>query len=561
VTGASLSFLAASPYYSWSTDSDNAPPSGLFRDVTTQAGIHFRHTNAASGQKFLLETMAPGCAFFDFDGDGYLDIYLVNGAALPGFTPSQPLSNALYRNNRDGTFTDVTDKAGVHGHGYGMGVLAGDYNNDGHPDLFITNFGSCMLYRNNGDGTFTDVTEKSGIRNRGWGSSAAFFDYDNDGFLDLFICNYVDFSLDHNVFCGSPERGRGYCSPENFEGTPCALYHNNGDGTFTDVSAASGIGKYKCKALGVVTADLTGNGFQDIYVANDRIGNLLFLNNGNGTFREGGTLAGAAYTASGRAQSGMGVAAGDYDGDGKLDILVTNLSMEGYSLFHNDGEGLFTESGFPSGVGTSSLMLTGWGVEFFDYDNDGRNDVIAANGHAMDNVALASPDLAYYEPALLLRNQGGRFVDVTAASGEALKVPRPSRGLAVGDYDNDGNLDLLLCNCNSTPVLLHNEGKAENHWLKLQPVGRKSNRDGIGLKVWVTAGGVTQMKELTGGGSYLSSSDRRLHFGLGTSAYAEKIRLLWPSGIRQELQHVQADRILKIEEPAAAHKSAKPTQR
>ena len=551
--GASLSLLAALPHDSWSADSTPAPP--VFRDVTGQVGIHFHHTNAATGQKFLLETMGPGCAFFDYDGDGYLDIYFVNGDVLPGFTQTEPLSNALYRNNHDGTFTDVTGKAGVRGHGYGMGVVAGDYNNDGHQDLFITNFGSCILYRNNGDGTFTDVTDKSGIRSHGWGSSAAFFDYDNDGCLDLFICNYVDFSLDHNVSCGSPERGRGYCSPENFEGTPCALYHNNGDGTFTDVSERSGIGKYKCKALGVVTADLTGNGYQDIYVANDRIGNLLFLNNGDGTFREGGTLAGAAYTASGRAQSGMGVAAGDYDADGKLDIIVTNLSMEGYSLFHNDGDGLFTESGFPSGVGTSSLMLTGWGVEFFDYDNDGRNDLIAANGHAMDNVALASPDLAYYQPALLLRNLGGRFVDVTNSCGEALKVPRPSRGLAVGDYDNDGNVDALICNCNGAPVLLRNESKGANHWLKLQPIGRKSNRDGIGIKVWITAGGTTQMKELTGGGSYLSSSDRRLHFGLGANGYAEKIRILWPSGIHQETQHVQADRILKVEEPANTSKT------
>ena len=551
--GASLSLLAALPHDSWSADSTPAPR--VFRDVTGQVGIHFHHTNAATGQKFLLETMGPGCAFFDYDGDGYLDLYFVNGDVLPGFTQTEPLSNALYRNNHDGTFTDVTGKAGVRGHGYGMGVVAGDYNNDGHQDLFITNFGSCILYRNNGDGTFTDVTDKSGIRNHVWGSSAAFFDYDNDGCLDLFICNYVDFSLDSNVFCGSPERGRGYCSPENFEGMPCALYHNNGDGTFTDVSERSGIGKYKCKALGVVTADFTGNGYQDIYIANDRIGNLLFLNNGDGTFREGGTLAGAAYTASGRAQSGMGVAAGDYDADGKLDIIVTNLSMEGYSLFHNDGDGLFTESGFPSGVGTSSLMLTGWGVEFFDYDNDGRNDLIAANGHAMDNVALASPDLAYDQPALLLRNLGGRFVDVTSSCGEALKVPRPSRGLAVGDYDNDGNVDALICNCNGAPVLLRNEGKGANHWLKLQPIGRKSNRDGIGIKVWITAGGTTQMKELTGGGSYLSSSDRRLHFGLGANGYAEKIRILWPSGIHQEMQHVQADRILKVEEPANTSKT------
>jgi hypothetical protein len=536
----------------WGGEALEETGANIFKDVTSRAGIHFRHTNAATGQKFLMETMAPGCAFFDFDGDGYLDIYFVNGDALPGFQKTQPLSNALYKNNRDGTFTEVTDKAGLRGHGYGMGVLAGDYNNDGFQDLFVTNFASCILYQNNGDGTFTDVTMKAGLNSRAWGSSAAFFDYDNDGFLDLFVCNYVDFSLDHNVFCGSPERGRGYCSPENFSGTPCALYHNNGDGTFTDVSLASGIGKYKCKGLGVVTADFTGNGYQDIYVANDRIGNLLFLNNGDGTFREGGTLAGASYTASGRAQSGMGVATADYDGDGRLDVVVTNLSMEGYSLFHNDGDGFFADASFSSGIGAPSLMLTGWGVGFFDYDNDGRDDLIAVNGHAMDNVALASPDLTYFQPALLLRNSDGRFSDVTSAHGEALRVPRPARGLAIGDYDNDGNMDLLVSCCNGAPALLRNEGKGTNHWLKIQPIGRNSNRDGVGIKVWVTTDGGTQMKELTGGGSYLSSCDRRLHFGLGASGYAKSIRLVWPSGIKQQLEHVQGDRILKIEEPVAA---------
>ena len=520
-----------------------------FVDVTSRSGIHFRHTNAATGQKFLMETMAPGCAFFDFDGDGYLDIYFVNGDALPGFKRTQHIYNALYRNNRDGTFTDVTDKAGVRGHGYGMGVVAGDYNNDGFQDLFVTSFGSSILYRNNGDGTFTDVTAKAGLNCRGWGTSAAFFDYDNDGFLDLFVCNYVDFSLDHNVFCGSSERGRGYCSPENFDGTSCALYHNNGDGTFTDVTARSGIGAFKSKALGVVTADLTGDGYQDIYVANDRVANLLFLNNGDGTFREIGTLAGAAYTASGRAQSGMGVSAADFDGDGRTDIVVTNLSLEGYSLFHNDGEGLFTDVTFPSGVGAPSLKLTGWGAAFFDYDNDGNEDLIAVNGHVMDNVALASPDLSYTEAILLLRNSGGRFTNVTRNHGEALSVPRASRGLAIGDYDNDGNVDLLVCNCNGEPTLLKNEGNSTNHWLKFQLVGRKSNRDGVGVKVWVEAGGKTQMKEVTGGGSYLSSCDRRLHFGLGANRFADKVRVHWPRGAKQQLEHVQGDRIMKIEEP------------
>lgn len=543
-----LARLGALDSPAWSAETSQAPRPHYFTDVTAPSGLHFQHTNAASGQKFLLETMAPGCALFDFDGDGYLDIYFVNGDVLPGFQSAKPLSNALYKNNRDGTFTDVTDKAGVRGHGYGMGVVAGDYNNDGLQDLFVTNFGSSILYRNNGDGTFTDVTAAAGLNNRGWGTSAAFFDYDNDGFLDLFVCNYVDFSLEHNVHCGSADRGLSYCSPENFAGTPCALYHNNGDGTFTDVTLASGIGGYKCKALGVVTADFTGSGYQDIYVANDRIENMLFLNKGNGTFEEAGALSGAAYAASGRAQSGMGVSVADYDGDGKLDIVVTNLSLEGYSLFHNEGGAYFTDVSFPSGVGAPSMKLTGWGVVFFDYDNDGRDDLIAVNGHAMDNVSLASPDLSYPQPMLLLENRGGHFRDVTGDHGAALSVARPSRGLAVGDYNNDGNQDLLVCNCNGAPVLLKNEGNPANHWLTIQPVGRKCNRDGIGVKVWLTAGGVTQMKELTGGGSYLSSCDRRLHFGLGESRSAS-IRVHWPSGVEQLLQNVPGDTIMKIEEP------------
>ena len=546
--GMSLALVANASRNLWSA---TASPH-QFVDVTAKAGIHFRHVNAATGQKFLMESMAPGCALFDFDNDGYLDIYFVNGDALPGFEKKGPISNALYRNNRDGTFTDVTAKADVPGHGYGMGVVAGDYNNDGFQDLFVTSFGSSILYRNNGNGTFTDVTAKAGLNNRGWGTSAAFFDYDNDGFLDLFICNYVDFSLDRNVFCGSPERGRGYCSPENFTGTPCALYHNNGDGTFTDVTIPSGIGAHQAKALGVVTADFNGDGYQDIYVANDRIANLLFINQGNGKFEEIGTLAGAAYTASGRAQSGMGVTTADYDGDGRLDIAVTNLSMEGYSLFHNDGDLQFTEASFPTGMGAPSLMLTGWGGSFFDYDNDGDEDFVAVNGHVMDNVSLATPDLSYLQPVLMLKNTNGRFENVSSQHGDALMTLRASRGLAVGDYDNDGNMDLLISNCDGAPTLLRNEGNGSNHWLKIQPVGKKSNRDGIGIKVWVTAGGKTHMKELTGGGSYLSSCDRRLHFGLGPNQTADSIRVAWPSGVKQQLEHVRGDRILRLEEPAVS---------
>jgi len=524
-------------------------PSVQFIDVTPRAKIAFKHCNGATGKKYLMETMGSGCAFLDFDCDGYLDIYFVNGGLLPEFKPNGDVRNALYRNNRDGTFTDVTEKAGVQGHGYGMGVVAGDYNNDGLPDLFVTNFNSSILYHNNGDGTFTDVTDKAGVNNKKWGTSAAFFDYDNDGLLDLFVCNYVDLSLDNNIYCGSYPNLRTYCSPENFKGTACTLYHNNGDGTFTDVSQRAGIARARGKSLGVVTADFNDDGYQDIYVANDEVANFLFLNNKDGTFQEIATLAGAGYTANGKAQSGMGVAAGDYDGDGRLDIIVTNLSFEGYTLFHNDGNETFSDTSFPSGVGAPSLLLTGWGVGFTDYDNDGDEDIFAVNGHVMDNVQRLSPDLRYLEPTLLLENVDGKYVNATPHHGESLSVPRPSRGLAFGDFNNDGNVDILIGNCNGLPTLLRNDARTGNHWLMILAVGKKSNREGIGLKVRVTAGGKTQTKEIVGGGSYLSSNDRRLHFGLGNNDRIERIEARWPSGTIQVLENVPANQILNMAEP------------
>ena len=401
-----------------------------FIDIANEAGIDFRHVNAATGQKYLVETMAPGCAFLDYDGDGYLDIYLVNGAPLPGFESEVRPANALYKNNGDGTFRDVTREAGVEGPGYGMGVAAGDYNNDGFPDLYVTNYGSSLLYRNNGDGTFSETAKAAGVNNSSWGTSAAFFDYDNDGWLDLYVANYVEFRLENNIYCGVRSKYRSYCHPDEFSGVPDVLYRNNADGTFADVSKSAGIADPVGKGLGVVAADFNQDGYQDIYVANDAAPNFLYINRGDGTFEEIGTLAGASYSLDGKAQSGMGAAVGDYDGDGYDDIFVTNLSNEGHTLYRRDGSDLFfSDVTFPSGIGGASLLLTGWGTGFFDYDNDGDEDIFVTNGHVMDNIELLNSSLKYLQPALLLENRMGKYVDVSSNRGSALSTLRAGRGL------------------------------------------------------------------------------------------------------------------------------------
>ena len=523
-----------------------------FVDITDEAGIDFRHVNAATGQKYLVETMAPGCAFLDYDGDGYLDIYFVNGAPLPGFQPEVRPGNALYKNNRDGTFRNVTREARVEGSGYGMGVAVGDYNNDGFPDLYLTNYRSSLLYRNKGDGTFSETAEAAGVNNSAWGTSAAFFDYDNDGWLDLYVANYLDFRLENNTYCGVRSKYRSYCHPDEFDGVPDVLYRNNADGTFTDVSKSAGIADPAGKGLGVVAADFNQDGYQDVYVANDAVPNFLYINRGDGTFEEIGTLAGAAYSSDGKAQSGMGAAVGDYNGDGYVDILVTNLSNEGHTLYRREGADLFfSDVTFPSGIGGPSLLLTGWGAGFFDYDNDGDDDILVANGHVMDNIELLHSSLKYLQPALLLENEIGSYVDVTGKRGGGLSTLRAGRGLALGDIDNDGDIDVLISACNQRPVLLRNDGGNRNHWLTIQAVGKNSNRDGIGAKVRLTAGEKRQSKEIVAGGSYLSSNDRRLHFGLGANTVVERIEIQWPSRKSQVLEEVAADRVLRVEEPSA----------
>lgn len=519
-----------------------------FVDVTRHAGIDFRHINAATGEKFLVETMGSGCAWLDYDGDGLMDLYLVNGRPLPGFKAEKPLSNALYRNNGDGTFTDVTRAARVEGSAYGMGVAIADFDNDGSPDIYLTNFGPNQLYRNNGNGTFTDVTAKAGLSHSGWSASAAFLDFDRDGFLDLYVTEYLDFTLKNNVRCGVAGI-RTYCHPSEYNGVPNHLFRNNGDGTFTDVSVAAGISKKAGKGLGVVAADLNRDGWTDLYVANDMVANFLYLNQKDGSFREVAELAGAAYDALGNAQSGMGVATHDYDGNGFPDILVTNLSNEGYVLYRNEGDGSFTDVTFPAGVGRPSLPLTGWGTAFLDVDNSGSTFLVAANGHVMDNIERQNGSLKYLQPLLLLKLTGGRFVDVTKDYGQALLEPRAGRGLSVGDFDNDGRLDLIVSNNNQAPVLLQNRVLSRNHWLKIQLVGTRSNRDGIGTRVRVKTGGGIQELERTGGGSYLSSPDPRLHFGLGKATSVEQIEVFWPNGAHERLVNVKVDQILRLTEP------------
>lgn len=525
-----------------------------FVDVTRQAGIDFRHINAATGEKFLVETMGPGCAWLDYDGDGLMDLYLVNGSPLPGFKAEKPLSNALYRNNGDGTFADVTRAAGVEGSAYGMGVAIADVDNDGSPDIFLSNFGANQLYRNNGNGTFTDVTVKAGLSHSGWSASAAFLDFNRDGFLDLYVTEYLDFTLKNNVRCGvAGIRAfagiRTYCHPSEYNGVPDHLFRNNRDGTFTDVSVAARISKKAGKGLGVVAADFNRDGWTDLYVANDMVANFLYLNQKDGSFREVAELAGAAYDALGNARSGMGVATHDYDGNGFPDILVTNLSNEGYALYRNEGDGFHTDVSFPAGVGRPSLPLTGWGTAFLDVDNSGSTFVVAANGHVMDNIERVDGSLKYLQPLLLLKLTGRRFVDVTKDYGQALLEPRAGRGLSVGDFDNDGRLDLIVSNCNQAPVLLQNRVSSQNHWLKIQLVGTRSNRDGIGTRVRVKTGGGIQELERTGGGSYLSSPDPRLHFGLGKATSVEQLEVFWPNGAHQRLEDVRVDQIMRLTEP------------
>ncbi len=504
-----------------------------FVDVTIEAGIDFRHVNGAEGDYHLPETLGAGGAFFDADNDGDLDIYLVNSGYWPGSAAAAQKHAALYQNNGDGTFTDITAAAGVGNRGnYGQGVACADYDNDGDTELYVTNFGPDVLYRNNGDGTFTDITAHAGISDAAWSSSACFLDYDRDGHLDLFVVSYLDYSLDAAYLPCGENATRTYCHPSLFEGAPDKLYRNNGDGTFTDVSQEAGVGNisgmFHGKGLGVVSADFNNDGAPDLYVANDDTRNDFFYNNGDGTFSEISLLAGCAYSFNGVAQAGMGIAAGDYNGDGALDIFVTNLSYETNALYRNNGDGTFTDVIYEARLGKESYLYVGFGTGFLDADNDGWLDLFVANGHIIDNIAETHDVLTYAQPNQLFRNKGdGTFQEISETAGPYFQRAQVSRGSIFGDYDNDGDVDILVTQSNGFATLLRNENGNKQNWLRIKPVGTISNRDGIGARVLLAQ----QIRDVNPCASYLSSHDARLHFGLGENTNVNRLEIRWPSGV------------------------------
>jgi enediyne biosynthesis protein E4 len=529
--------------------------SALFQEVPPSAsGITWKHENAMSINRYLPETMGPGVAFFDYDNDGWMDIFVVNSGPCDFYRPPAPLKNALYKNNRDGTFTDVTDKAGVAGgQQFGMGCAIADYDNDGYQDILVTAYGKCTLYHNNGDGSFTDVSEKSGLLalSPDWTTSAVWFDYDNDGKLDLFLCSFVEFSLAKNVFCGDNKLGkRFYCIPRVFKPTSSVLLHNNGDGSFAVVSQGTDIERSKGKALGVVATDINGDGLMDLFVANDTVQNFLFANRGKGRWEEIGLAAEVGFSANGTPRSGMGVDATDLDMDGKPDLFVANVDQEMYSLYKNDGNEFFSDVAAVHGVAQATRLMSGWGLKFFDFDNDGNVDLFLANGHPDDMIEMYSEQVHYKEPFLLFRNDGKKLSNVSAQAGPVFSKPYPARGLAIGDYDNDGLIDVLVGINGEQPVLLKNTAGAGNHWVGLKLQGTACNRDAVGAVITWSAGGARRVRFKVGGGSYLSSHDAREVLGLGPATKVDWIEIKWPqpSGRVERFTDVPIDRYVTIVE-------------
>lgn len=539
---------AAAPIFRFGLPPEMPAGPGPMFEIKPLRGVDFILQNSPTRKKYLIETMPGGVALFDYNNDGLLDIFFVNGGAITeslhvpeNFDRRNPRYwNRLYRQNRDGSFTDVTQAAGLADAGngnYGIAVAVGDYDNDGYADLFVSNYGKNVLYHNNGDGTFTDVTAKAGVAGGGWSGSAGFFDYDNDGHLDLFVTRYMEWDADHNKICGG--NWKTYCPPGEFPRITNLLYHNRGDGTFEDVSERSGIAAKKGRALGVAFADYDGDGFTDIFVSNDGMQAYLYHNKGNGTFEEVALESGAALTMDGKAFSGMGAVFQDYDNDGRPDIIVTVLPRQLYSVFHNEGDGSFTYESLETGLGGMTSGSSGWGVGLEDFDNDGWKDLFVAQSHVLDNVEDIDPSLQYKMVPLLALNHKGHFE--RADSG--VDTPLAARGASFGDINNDGWMDVVLTTLGGPPMLLLNRG-GSNHWLTITLEGTRSNRDGFGARVQVNG----QMRFATSTGSYSCSNDKRLHFGLGDSKTAT-IEILWPSGARQTLKDVAADQFLKIREP------------
>ncbi len=538
---------------------------GKFTDVTSASGVRFSAVASHTSHKYLLETMGSGVAVFDYDNDGLLDLFLVNGAPLDDPTAKNTIPekrsandwNRLYHQRKDGTFEDVTEKAGLEGIGYGMGVAAGDYDNDGYEDLYVTGYGGNHLYHNNSNGTFTDVTERSGTGGdktpgNSWSTSAAWVDLDNDGLLDLVVLRYVRWNFD-DVWCGEHREGyRAYCHPDIFPAIAALVYHNNGDGTFTEVADKIGLGA-PGKGLGIAIADFDRDGKIDLAIANDSMPEFLYHNKGDGSFEETGLTAEMAVDGDGRTYAGMGIDFEDFDNDGLPDLVITNLANQKYALYRNNGDGSFTYDTYVAGLAPMTLLHSGWGIHFLDYDNDGLKDILIAQGHDLDTVELNYPQLHYKEPLLLARNMGdGTFVDVSAQSGEVFTERWVGRGMAVGDLDNDGRLDAVVTTNGGPAYILRNETATKNHWLTLLLVGHKSNRDAIGAEVKVVTSHGAQYWTVSTAGSYLSSNDKRAHFGLGTDGIARSIEIRWPSGIRQTLVDIAGDRIVKIDEPSAS---------
>jgi len=536
----------------WVAANESRP---IFKDVTQAAGIDWRHFSGESADRYLLETMGGGVAFFDFNNDGLLDLYFVNGGETPHAKSPSPVRNALYKNLGNGRFEEVAQKAGVDRvSSYGMGAAAADYDNDGLQDLFVTGYPTSTLFHNNGDGTFTDVTQRAGVANSGkWAASAAWFDYDRDGLLDLFVCNYVKFSYSDPKRCEMAGK-RGYCEQIAYTGDSPTLYHNNGDGTFTNVTQQAGLVEMSGRGLGVVAVDVDDDGWIDLFVARDASPNLLLINQKNGTFKDVGLEAGIAYSGSGKARAGMGVDAGDINDDGLPDFVVTNFTDEYHALFVSESRMQYEDKTQQTGLARATRSDVGFGTHFLDYDNDGRLDLIIVNGHVDELMELVRQDVKYRQMALLLRNSGsGSFTDMKNQAGAFFNTPHVARGLAVGDFNNDGRIDVAVMRLNETPVLLENTCEPKKHWVGLALQGTTSNRDAIGAKLKLRTGKRELVRWITGGSSYLATSDKRVVFGLGDAVEPKvSVDIRWPNGSLQTVANLEIDRYHKIQEPVSA---------